>query len=51
LYVAFAFSEATWVKFKLFGMFGITIIFVIIQTVWLTMTIKENESADQNSES
>ena len=51
LYVAFAFSEATWVKFKLFGMFGITIIFVIVQTVWLTMTIKENESADQNSES
>ena len=51
LYVAFAFSEATWVKFKLFGMFGITIIFVIIQTVWLSMTIKENESADQRSES
>jgi len=51
LYVAFAFSEATWVKFKLFGMFGITIVFVIIQTVWLTMVMKENESADQSSES
>jgi len=51
LYVAFAFSEAIWVKFKLFGMFGITIIFVIIQTVWLTMTMKENESVDQSSES
>lgn len=51
LYVAFAFSEAIWVKFKLFGMFGLTIVFVIIQTVWLTMTMNENESADQNPES
>jgi intracellular septation protein len=51
LYVAFAFSEAIWVKFKLFGMFGITIIFVIIQTVWLTMAMKENGSVDQSSES
>ncbi len=51
LYVAFAFSEATWVKFKLFGMFGITVVFVIIQSVWLTMTIKGNESTDQSSES
>ena len=51
LYVAFAFSEATWVKFKLFGMLGVTIVFVLIQTVWLTMTIKKNESADQSTES
>mgnify|MGYP002884770483 CR=1 FL=1 len=35
IYVAYNFSEAFWVKFKLFGMFGITIIFVIIQTIWL----------------
>jgi len=51
LYVAFAYSEATWVKFKLFGMFGITIVFVIIQTVWLTMTMKQNDSTDPTSES
>jgi intracellular septation protein len=51
LYVAFTYSEAIWVKFKLFGMFGITIVFVIIQTIWLTMIMKENESADQSSES
>lgn len=36
LYVAYTFSEPTWVKFKLFGMLGITIIFVIVQTIWLT---------------
>lgn len=51
LYVAFAYSEATWVKFKLFGMFGLTIVFVIIQTIWLTMVMKENESPDQSPES
>lgn len=51
LYVAFAFSEATWVKFKLFGMLGVTIVFVLIQTIWLTMTIKKNESSDQGTES
>jgi intracellular septation protein len=51
LYVAFAYSEATWVKFKLFGMFGLTIVFVIIQTIWLSMVMKENESPDQSPES
>ena len=33
LYVAYTFSEAFWVKFKLFGMLGITLAFVIIQTI------------------
>jgi intracellular septation protein len=51
LYVAFAYSEATWVKFKLFGMFGLTIVFVIIQTIWLSMVMKENESPGQSPES
>jgi intracellular septation protein len=44
LYVAFNFSEPTWVKFKLFGMLGLTIAFVIVQTVWLTAAMKDNET-------
>ena len=44
LYVAFSFSEPTWVKFKLFGMLGLTIVFVIVQTIWLTAAMKDNES-------
>jgi len=32
-------------------MLGVTIVFVLIQTVWLTMTIKKNEAADQSTES
>lgn len=35
LYVAFNFSEAFWVNFKLFGMLGLTLIFVIAQSVYL----------------
>jgi intracellular septation protein len=35
LYVAFNFDEATWVNFKLFGMLGLTIAFVIAQSIYL----------------
>jgi len=35
LYVAYNFSEATWVKFKLFGLLGLTLLFVVLQGVWL----------------
>ncbi len=51
LYVAFSYSEATWVKFKLFGMLGLTLIFVVIQTIWLTHAMKQEETPEQNSES
>ena len=50
LYVAYNFSEAFWVKFKLFGMLGITILFVIIQSVWLTMATSRNEALGEESE-
>lgn len=35
LYVAFNFDEATWVNFKLFGMLGLTIVFIIAQSIYL----------------
>lgn len=35
LYVAFEFSEETWVNFKLFGMMGLTLVFVIGQGFYL----------------
>jgi len=50
LYVAYSFSEAFWVKFKLFGMLGITLAFVIIQSIWLTLIAQKNESASTDSE-
>ena len=35
LYVAYQFSEDTWVNFKLFGMLGLTLAFVIAQALYL----------------
>jgi intracellular septation protein len=35
LYVAFNYDEATWVNFKLFGMLGLTIVFIIAQSLYL----------------
>ena len=35
LYVAFNFSESTWVNFKLFGLMGLTIVFALAQGFWL----------------
>jgi intracellular septation protein len=51
LYVAYTFSEAFWVKFKLFGMFGITLVFVLIQSVWLTLVTQKANAASEESES
>ncbi|MBF0162243.1 MAG: septation protein A, partial [Magnetococcales bacterium] len=35
LLVVYNFDEATWVSFKLFGLLGMTIIFIVLQGVWL----------------
>ncbi|OYY74858.1 MAG: septation protein A [Gammaproteobacteria bacterium 28-57-27] len=35
LYVAYNFDEATWVNFKLFGLMGITLVFMLAQGLWL----------------
>ena len=40
LYVAFEYSEETWVNFKLFGSTGLLVVFVIIQGVWLSRHIE-----------
>ena len=50
LYVAYNFPEEFWVKFKLFGMLGLTLIFVVIQSIWLTMAMKDNDLVAEDSE-
>lgn len=35
LYVAYNFPEAFWVNFKLFGLLGLTVLFVLVQAAWL----------------
>ena len=50
LYVAYNFSESTWVKFKLFGMLGLTLAFVVIQTIWLTRAMSQNQATEKSPE-
>lgn len=42
LFVAYRFPTNIWVNFKLFGIFGLMIVFVIIQGVMLSPYIKED---------
>ena len=41
LIVAYQFSEDVWVNFKLFGLLGLTFVFLIIQGVWISKHASE----------
>lgn len=43
LYVAYSFSEEIWVDFKLFGMLGLTVVFIIIQGLYMSKYITNND--------
>ncbi len=54
LFVAFSgyFSESQWVNFKVFGLMGMLVVFVIAQSLWLSKHMVEHESpADPNESS
>jgi intracellular septation protein len=40
----------TWVDFKLFGLMGLTIIFVILQAIYLARFIQEEEEEESDTE-
>ncbi len=44
LYVAHYYNTDTWVNFKLFGGAGLTLLFVILQSVYLTRHVVEKEA-------
>ncbi len=50
LFVAYNFSEEFWVNFKLFGMLGLTLVFVVIQSIWLTRAMRKNEVVQSDRE-
>ena len=51
LFVVYHFSTAAWVNFKLFGMLGLTVIFVIIQAIYLAKHVDpHNISTDKKGE-
>lgn len=43
LYVFNNFSEETWVNFKLFGLLGMTIVFIIAQGIYLSSHLKDSQ--------
>jgi intracellular septation protein len=47
LYVAYNFAEETWVNFKLFGMMGLTLLFLLAQGVYLARHIQPEEAPSQ----
>ena len=47
LYVAFSFDTDTWVNFKLFGLMGLTFLFIIAQSLFLVPYLKESSTGDQ----
>jgi intracellular septation protein len=41
IYVVYHFSTEAWVNFKLFGVLGLTVVFVIIQSIYLSKHLKD----------
>jgi len=49
LYVAFNFDENTWVNFKLFGMLGLTLVFVLAQAAYMSRHLKLDDTPPEES--
>ena len=47
IYVAYNFSEATWVKFKVFGLMALTFVFMLAQTFWIANVIGGDSSTEE----
>lgn len=49
IYVAYNFSEATWVKFKVFGLMALTFVFMVAQTFWIASLINSDSDTGSGS--
>lgn len=49
LLVAYNFPEAVWVKFKLFGTLGFTLVFAVVQALWLARQLPSNPEPAQTA--
>ena len=50
IYVAYNFDEPDWVRFKVFGLLGLTLIFMTAQTFWIASKINKANLQDDNRE-
>jgi intracellular septation protein len=44
LWVAYNFDEATWVNFKLFGLMGLTLVFALLQGLWIARKAEHSDA-------
>ena len=51
IYVAYNFSEAFWVKFKVFGLTAVTFVFAIGQAIWMTKVMRGHDTNAERLES
>ena len=50
LWVAYSFDEATWFNFKVWGLTGLTLLFIVGQAVWMAPRIIETEDSPEAEE-
>lgn len=50
IYVAYSYSEAFWVNFKVFGLTAITFLFAIAQAIWMARTMRDPDTANEHIE-
>ncbi|MBD3821578.1 MAG: septation protein A [Thiotrichales bacterium] len=50
LYVAFNYDTDTWVNFKLFGLMGLTLAFILVQGVYISRYIQDDNLANEVNE-
>ncbi len=48
LYVAFAFDENTWVNFKLFGILGLTLLFILAQAAYMSRYLNTDDPSKES---
>ncbi len=50
IYVAYSFSEPVWVKFKVFGLLALTLVFVIAQAFWMASVSSKSDTAAEETD-
>ena len=50
IFVAYRFDEATWVNFRLFGLTGMSIVFIVAQMVWLMRSLPPPVEAEATTD-
>ena len=48
IYVAYNYSEDTWVNFKLFGIMGLTLAFILAQGVFISQYLNKEETNEES---